>query len=214
MSASGEGGSEMVIREQSVSGRTRVLGRLMVASGVVSVAVGALTIGYPPGVSAEVRGYPFPYALSLVVGVVLAGAHLLTGAGFWGVALARPHGRSRPATVGLGIAVVGFVVLTVAELLSSWRADESVDSAFSNVLDNVFGAGSVLTAIGAILAGVVIARRRTWSGLARWSCLASGLVMILLVIPALIAGGLVLSMAALMLWSLTFVPLGLAVARA
>ena len=199
--------------ERSVVERARLLGRLMVASGVVSAAVGALTIGYPPGVAADVRGYPFPYGLSVAVGVVLAAAHLMTGLGYWGVALARPHGRSRPATVGLVVAVVGFVVLTVAELLSSWRADESVDSAFSNVLDNVFGAGSVLTAIGSIVAGVAIVRRRTWTGLARWSCLASGLVMILLVIPALIAGGLVLSMAALMLWSLTFVPIGMAVAR-
>ncbi|MGI8653488.1 MAG: hypothetical protein ACR2I7_11910, partial [Geodermatophilaceae bacterium] len=50
-----------------------------------------------------------------------------------------------------------------------------------------------------------------WHGLGRWMVLASGVVMILLVTPAIISGDLVLRMLALTLWSLTFIPLGRAI---
>lgn len=196
-----------------VAGRTRTLGRLMTGSGIGGVLIGALTMAYPPAVTEDVRGYPFPSVVSVVVGVALAAVHLMTAAGFWGVARANPHRSSRLAAVGIWVAAVGFVILTAAELLSSWRADESIGSDFSAVLDNVFGFASVLTAAGSVMAGIVIVRQRVWTGVARWSTLASGTVMILVVIPALITGSLILSMSALMLWSLTFVPIGLAVSR-
>ncbi len=71
-----------------------------------------------------------------------------------------------------------------------------------------------MTALGAIWAGVVIVREKVWTGLGAWMVLASGAVIILLVTPANISGDLVVRTLALILWSLTFIPLGRTIAKA
>ncbi len=145
--------------------------------------------------------------------VFLAIAHSLTAAGFVGVVLAGPHRHRRPATIALWVAIVGFVGLSFCELASGAIAGQTTTSEAASTVGTAFGVASMATALGSIVAGVVIVRAHAWQGLARWVVLASGILMIVVVTPALIIGDLWPRTIALILWSTTFVPLGQAISR-
>ncbi len=189
----------------------RRLGLACAASGVFGVLAGATTLAYPPAVPDDQWSYPFPVGVQWAIGVALAVTHALTLAGFLGVLAADPHRRSRVAIVGLWVVVLGYAVLSICELISAAIGAEANSSSAAVNLGSAFGVASLLTAVGSVVAGVVIVRRNVWHGLGRWMVLASGVVMILLVTPAIISGDLVLRMLALTLWSLTFIPLGRAI---
>jgi hypothetical protein len=188
--------------------RLSTYGAACIASGVLGVIAGLVTLLYDPVVSTDQWSYPFSTTMQWIVCVGLAVTHALTAWGFVGVILARAYGESRAAAVTLRIAVAGFVVLTIAELLSGAIGGEDLDSTSAGWVGTVFGLGSLMTAIGGLVAGTVIVRTRRWTGVGAWMVLASGAVMVLLVIPAIMSGDVVLRTTALMLWSLTFVPLG------
>src|ERR1700710_487635 len=87
------------------------LGAACVASGVLGVVVGVVTLAYPDAVPDDRWSYPFPYAVGLAFGVLLAVTHALTLAGFVGVRLADPHRGSRAASIGLSVAISGYTLL-------------------------------------------------------------------------------------------------------
>jgi len=193
------------------SSRLVVLGRAATVSGLLGVAAGVFTLAYPAAVSSDQWSYPFSTGAQWATSVVLALAHALTAAGFIGIVLADPHRRSRTGATGLWLAFAGFVALTFCELASGGIGDQSVNSTVAENVSAAFGIGSMATALGSVVAGIVIVRARVWSGLGRWMVLASGGLMIIVVTPALIIGDLWPRTLALMLWSLTFVPLGLTI---
>ncbi len=193
------------------SSRLGALGRAATASGLLGIAAGAVTLAYPAGVPSDQWSYPFPTGVQWASSVVLALAHALTAAGFIGIVLADPHRRSRTAAIGLWVAVAGFVLLTLCELASGAIGDQAVTSTAAENVSAAFGIGSMATALGSVVAGVIVIRAHVWTGLSRWMVLASGTLMIILVTPALIIGDLWPRTLALMLWSLTFVPLGLTI---
>lgn len=194
--------------------RLTALGRAAAASGVLGVGAGILTLAYPAAVSHNQWSYPFPEGVQWGSSVVLAAAHALTAAGFVGVVLAAPHRHSRPATIALWVAIVGFVGLSLSELASGAIGSQTTTSDAAARVGAAFGVASLATALGSIIAGLIIVRTHTWHGLARWVVLASGALMLVVVTPALISGALWPRTLALMLWSITFVPLGQAVSRA
>jgi hypothetical protein len=193
--------------------RLPAYGAACVASGVLGVVAGAVTLLYDPGVPSDQWSYPFSTSVQWVVSSGLALTHVLSALGFVGVLLARPHGDSRAASVTLRIAIVGFWLLALAELLSGAVGGEDVDSSAAAWVGTLFGVSSLMTALGGVVAGTVIVRAGRWHGPGAWMVLASGVVMIVLVTPANVAGDLVPRTLALVLWSLTFIPLGRAVAR-
>jgi hypothetical protein len=190
----------------------RALGLACAASGIAAIPIAVVTLvftsGDRPAVSSDSWSYPFDASAQWVVSGVLAVTHLLTLAGFLGVLVARPHGRSRAATAALWAAVAGYAGLAVCELLSGSIGTSSSDSPEADAVSNAFAVASLVTAAGSIVAGVVIVRRWGLRDL-RWSMvLWSGVAMIVLVTPANISGSPVARMIALSVWSLTFVPLG------
>jgi hypothetical protein len=193
--------------------RLRTLGRACAASGVLGLLVGIVTVVWPHDVPAEQWSYPFPLGMQWVVSLVLVVTHLLTAAGFAGVLAANPHRSQRAATITLQIAVVGFVLLAVAELLSGVIGGSDVDSGAATWVSTLFGISSLMTALGGIWAGVVIVRAKVWTGLGAWMVLASGVTMVLLVTPGNISGDVVVRTIALSIWSLTFIPLGRTIAK-
>lgn len=193
------------------SGRLAGLGRAATVSGLLGVAVCVVTLAYPAAVPSDQWSYPFPTGVQWGSSIVLALAHALTAAGFVGVVLANPHRRSRTAAIALWVAVVGFAVLALCELASGAIGDQTVTSTSAENVSTAFGGASMATALGSVVAGVVIVRAHVWAGLGRWMVLASGTVMIIVVTPALIMGDLWPRTLALMLWSITFVPLGLTI---
>lgn len=190
------------------------LGAACLASGVLGAVVAVVSLAYPPDVPDSQWSYPYPVGVFWVVGVVLALIHVLTLAGFVGVQLADPHRHARAAVLGLWVAIAGYALLVVAEMLSAGIGGQQTTSSAAATVGGVFGVASLLTAVGSLIAGVVIARAGVWTGLGRWMVLASGVIMVLLVTPANITGSEVFRMVALTLWSLSFIPLGRAIASA
>ena len=188
--------------------RLRSYGAASAASGVLGVVAGLVTWLYDPAVPKDQWSYPFTTTTQWAVSVLLAIAHSLTAVGIMGVLRARPHGGRRAAEVTLYIAVAGFVLLSIAELLSGAIGGRDLDSVSATWVSTVFGVASLMTAVGGVVAGAVIVRTHRWTGIGAWMVLASGVVMLVLVTPANITGNLGFRTAALILWSLTFVPLG------
>ena len=193
--------------------RLRTYGAACAASGVLGVVAGLITVLYDPAVPSDQWSYPFTTTTQWAVSVGLAITHVLTAVGFIGVLRARPYGESRAAGVTLCIAVAGFVLLSIAELLSGAIGGRDLDSTSATWVSTVFGVASLMTAVGGLVSGAVIVRTHRWAGIGAWMVLASGAVMLLLVTPANISGDLGFRTAALILWSLTFVALGRTISR-
>lgn len=192
---------------------TRGLGLACAASGVL-MALLALPIGMYIGDAPENQwSYPQSAGVFLVVAVLLAVAHLLSAAGFVGALRLKAYGGSGAGRVGLWVAVAGLVGLGLAEIASGFIAEEASDSEIATAVSTAFGITSLVFAVGAIVGGLAIVRADVWQGPWTWVVLATGVVTIVLVTPANISGSLPFRQAALLIWSLLFIPLGLDVAR-
>jgi hypothetical protein len=197
----------------TTSSRLRSYGVACAASGVLGIVIGLVTVAWPHDVPIDQWSYPFPLGMQWVVSIALVITHLLSAAGFLGVLAANPHRSQRGATVTLQIAVAGFVLLAVAEFLSGAIGGQATDSPAATWVGTLFGIASLMTALGGVWAGIVIVREKVWTGLGAWMVLASGVAMIILVTPGNISGDLVVRTTALVVWSLTFIPLGRTIAR-
>jgi hypothetical protein len=200
------------ITSRTTPERLRAYGAACAASGVLGILIGVITIAWPHDVPSDQWSYPFSTGMQWVISIVLVVTHLLTAVGFLGVLEADPHQGRRGAAVTLRIAIVGFVLLAVAEFLSGAIGGRAIDSTAAAWVSTLFGISSLMTALGGIWAGVVIVRSKVWTGLGAWMVLASGMAMILLVTPGNISGDIVVRTVALTIWSLTFVPLGRTIA--
>ena len=193
--------------------RLVVCGYAAVASAVIALAVGLTDLLADDSVPKSQWSYPLTPTVLWYVSVALALVHVLQALGFVGIAIAQPYGASRAAHVTTWVAVGGFVLFAVAELLSGAIGGQDNDSGAAGVVGGVFGVATLLTAIGGVVAGIAILRRRQWTGPGAWSVLLTAVAILLLVTPANISGAQVPRTVALLVWSLLFVPLGLAVAR-
>ena len=101
--------------------------------------------------------------------------------------------------------------LGVCEALSGAIGGKGDDSTAAAVVGALFGVSSLVLAVAAIVGGWAVGRADVLAPYGRWTLLASGVVLVVLVTPANIAGDLVPRTLALCVWSLLFVPLGLAV---
>lgn len=192
----------------------RALGLACAVSGVLSVGVGVFEVLFNPGDVPDDRwGYPLTPTQVIGVSVVLAVAHLLQAGGFVGIKRLRAAGDGRVSQLGITLAVVGLVALGVAEVASALIAGEPVDSGGAVAVAAFFGVSSLTFAAGAIAAGIGVIRARIWTGWGRWLVLATGVVIVVLVTPANIAGVWAIRVPSLMLWSALFIPLGLHIAR-
>jgi hypothetical protein len=178
------------------------------------MALMAIPIGVHIGdPSKDQWSYPHPAGLFLVEAVLLAVAHVLSAGAFVGAIRLGAQGASRAGRAGLWAAAAGLVGLAGAEVASGLIADSANDSGTATAVSTVFGITSLVFAGGAIVGGLTILRADVWQGSWRWVVLATGFAIIALVTPANISGNVVFRQAALLIWSLLFIPLGLDVAR-
>lgn len=82
--------------------------------------------------------------------------------------------------IGLGMAVLGQVLLVVAELTFPFAPA---------VGDSIFDVAPLLTGIGMVLAGIAVLRSRRWPGGARFTPLLVGLYGLVVLPPAMIVSG-------------------------
>lgn len=128
--------------------RLRTYGAACAVSGVLGVIAGLVTLLYAPAVPSNQWSYPFSTTPQWVVSLGLAITHVLSAVGFLGVLRARPYGEHRAAAATLRIAVAGFALLSIAELLSGAIGARDVDSVSATWVGYVFGVASLMTALG------------------------------------------------------------------
>jgi hypothetical protein len=131
-------------------------------------------------------------------------SHLLLMVGVAGLARAGAAGRGGLAISGLGLTVLGLAVLTVAE--ASWLADLGVTEA-------LYGIATLAMMLGLILTGVAVLRAGRWSGWRRFTPLACGLYIPLVMMPSFALPGTAANYA-IGLWGLCWLLLGLSLLAA
>ncbi len=127
-------------------------------------------------------------------------SHLLLLAGVIGLARAGVAGRGGLAASGLGLTLLGLAVLTVAEV--SWLAG-------LGATDALYGIATLAMMLGLILAGVAALRAGRWTGWHRFTLLACGLYIPLVMLPSFALPGLAMNYA-IGLWGVCWLLLGLA----
>lgn len=174
--------------------RLRLLGIL----GVIGGTGWVLTLLGDVVAHDTIYGSPSNYriweSLLIVVMVLLFAAVV-------GLAASGATATSRLGTVGLGIALVGRLCFLLGEVSSFVREKDD---------EILLPIGAVLTAVGMVLAGVVILRAKRWTGWTRAMPLATGLYPFIAMFPIVALTGEPSSLA-ISLWGIFWIGLGLAI---
>ena len=103
-------------------------------------------------------------------------SHLLLIAGVVGLAQSGAAGRGRLAATGLGLTLLALAELTVAEAIWAIAGEEAAVLFYSTA--------TLALMLGLILAGVAVLRVGRWGGWHRFTVLATGLFIPLILMPA------------------------------
>ena len=118
-----------------------------------------------------------------------AGATAITTSLIWGItqvlfvvgllAFARSGAApSKAGHVGGRLAVAGAMLYVVAHALSLVAYDAALDDPIAVAVLSCFGVGTLLSAVGLIMAGITTLRSGVWSGWRRYTPLALGIWMV------------------------------------
>jgi hypothetical protein len=137
--------------------------------------VGTQVVASGTAVPKEVWRYPWSSGTFVVITIVFAVAQclLVVGVAAWrrsGVA-----GTGRTAALGLGSAMAGTALLVVGHLASIPVRDQTVDDAGALAAGLLFFLGTVLSALGFLLAGAATLRTARWRDARRFVPLATGI---------------------------------------
>ncbi len=179
--------------------------------GLVTGGLGALSavvlLLWPPQVPVGPVSHPFTttgflvaqawffvhhFGLVLVL-VALAGSAALAG--------------SRLARGGAWLAVIAMIGLSLAELLAMRYAAWDETAANAGWMGTAYGITVSAIGLGMVVAGVGVVRAAAWSGWRRWTPLAIGLAVFVVVTPGMF-GGFVVARLAIGFWMLLFAALG------
>lgn len=160
------------------AGTTFTVGGFLTA---LSAAVVATVVTPATEVPDTMWSYPWSSRAVVPVSLFYALLHLLVLVGLVGFSRAAVAGTGRAARVGPGLAVAGTAVLVVAELLSIPVAGQRVDDTGPGLVGACFGLGTLLSALGFLLAGVATLRARRWTGWRRLSPLVTGLWLVVMI---------------------------------
>lgn len=145
-------------------------------AGIVTVAYGTVTM-----VPEDRLNFPYEGAKSVALSSSWAVAQGLFVLSLLGFARSGATGRSRPGQLAAKVMVVGGVVFVGAQCLSAFLPLASSAEPAAGVAVLLFALGSVATALGFVLAGVVVLRARRWSSWRRFTPLSVGVAMLVLV---------------------------------
>ncbi|NUR97470.1 MAG: hypothetical protein HOV67_19710 [Kribbellaceae bacterium] len=152
------------------------MNRNLSVTGLIGAAVTTLTgIGVEAvvkpasTVSDKLWSYPWSADAFVPVSVAYAVLHLLV---FCGMLAFLGTLTTRAGRAGAAIAGGGTLVLLLAELGSIPIADQRLSDTGPQVVGAFFGLGVALTAVGLLIAGVVVLR--SWVGWQRYAALVAG----------------------------------------
>jgi len=163
----------------------------------ISAAAVQLVVIPASDVSDEMWSYPWTSGALVAVSLLYAVFHLLIAIGLVGFGRSGVAGRSQMARVGVATAVVGTALLLVAELASIPIRDVAMDDTAAGVVGALFGLGTLLSAVGLLIAGKATLSASLWEGWRRYTPLGAGIVTSALVVVAVtftnaLAGGVAL----------------------
>jgi len=144
--------------------RTTALPALLITATAVLYAAGAALRGWEP---------PLGW---LIQSVIHIGELLAVLALTW----SHAAGPGRTARVGLAAAMLGQATLACAEV--TWPNSPDL----ANVL---FGVGPMLTGVGLVVAGIPVLRGRRWTAWRRFTPIAVGAYVFIILTPVLIGSG-------------------------
>ena len=165
----------------------------MLAWCTIAGAVMSIVLGIP------LASFQDPVSPPWWIAALNAVSHLLLIAGVVGLARAGAAGRGRLATAGVGLTLLALAVLTVAEAISLSNMDVAVF---------FYSGASLLMMLGLILLGVAVLRAGRWGGWHRFTPLACGLYIPLVMFPSFALPGYA-SNYAIGLWGVCWLLLGL-----
>jgi hypothetical protein len=119
--------------------------------------------------------YPWWSQAAVLFYLISAGAQALLAVGILGLRRRGVTGASRAGNLGLGAAIAGTVLIVIGELASIPIRHELVDDGWPRVVETVFGVGTVLSAVGFLLAGAATVRAGVWRDWRRYTPLAIGI---------------------------------------
>lgn len=126
--------------------------------------------------------------------------HLLLIVGAAGLAQSGAAGRGRLAGAGLWLTLLGLAVLTLAETIWAMSGEDAAVPFYS--------IGTLGTMLGLILAGVAVLRAGRWGGWRRYTVLATGLFIPLVLLPAFALPGYAANYA-IGIWGICWLLIGL-----
>jgi hypothetical protein len=152
------------------AGGACVLGATVLAvSGVLTQVSAAST-----DVSPQAWSYPWSTQASMWISLVWGVAQSLLVAGVLGLRRSGAAGPTRAANVGLLLAMAGTALIVLGHLGSIPTAGQNLDDTGAQLVGAVFALGTVVSAVGLLLAGTAVARTRRWHGWRRFTTLAAG----------------------------------------
>jgi len=165
----------MRIPEPSSIRRAGLLGAI---GGALTALSGVIVQGFvqpASDVSDEMWSYPWSTTAYVSVSLLYALFYALVFLGVLGFARSGVAGPGRGARVGTVLALTGTAVVFAAELLSIPIADQRVGETGTVLASACFAGGTLVSAIGFIVAGVATVRARRWDGWRRFVPLATGI---------------------------------------
>jgi hypothetical protein len=146
---------------------------------VASIATGVVTDR--TSVSDDLFRYPFTSGAFVVFTLCGAVLHLTILVGILGLIRSGVAGDGRAARIGGPLAAGGTALLFLAELLSLLVIDTSESAGSVGAVGAVFGLATILATVGMLALGVATLREGRWQDWRRFTPLACGLVVLLLV---------------------------------
>jgi len=151
------------------------------AGTALSGAVVQLAVQPTTDVPDDRWSYPWTPGTFVVVTALFALLHLLITVGLVAFRRSGATGPSRAGRTGTALAVVGTLLLTLAELASIPIRDAAMDDASAGAVGALFGLGTLISAVGLLLAGRATLSAGVWQGWQRYTPLVAGVwTMILL----------------------------------
>ncbi|WP_448613114.1 hypothetical protein [Modestobacter sp. URMC 112] len=148
-----------------------VLGAVVLTLGGVATQVAAAGTS----VSDQVWHYPWKSGTFVAITVLFALAQGLLVVGVGGLRRSGAAGSGRTARTGLALAVTGTAVIVVGHLVSIPVREQAVDDAGAVAAGLAFLLGTVLSAVGFLLAGAATLRTTVWRDAWRFVPLAIGI---------------------------------------
>lgn len=126
-------------------------------------------------VSDERWSYPWTTGAFVPISLAYLVFHLLVAVGLVAFGRSGVAGTSRAARAGVRLAVAGTLLLAAGEVASIPIRDALVDDTSAVVVGAVYGVGSLVSAIGLLLAGKATLSAGRWHDWRRYTPLVAGL---------------------------------------